>query len=197
MSPRPRLASDASIIEATARVIGKLGPARMTLSDVAKECGIAPATLMQRFGSKRGLLLALASQAVPMTRQPFQEARRKYRSPLRALLHVMSDCGGAIPTPEEMSNHIAFLQIDLTDPDFYRHALEQARTMQQEIRRSLNDASKAGELRRCNTAELARTVQVAYNGSLVTWAIYRQGSLGGWIRRNLQTLLAPLRIRSQ
>ena len=60
MSPRPRTVSDQAILAATARVIGDLGPAKLTLARVASEVGLAPATLVQRFGSKRGLLLALA-----------------------------------------------------------------------------------------------------------------------------------------
>ena len=60
MCPRPRAASDADILDATARAMARLGPARLTLADVAREAGLSPATLVQRFGSKRGLLLAVA-----------------------------------------------------------------------------------------------------------------------------------------
>jgi AcrR family transcriptional regulator len=53
MSPRPRTASDEEILAATHRVISSVGP-RFTLADVAREIGLAPATLIQRFGSKKG-----------------------------------------------------------------------------------------------------------------------------------------------
>src|SRR5262249_26019001 len=62
MAPRPRETTDAAILEATARAMSRVGPARLTLAHVAKDLGIAPATLIQRFGSKRGLLLALARE---------------------------------------------------------------------------------------------------------------------------------------
>src|SRR5260370_31334591 len=51
MSPRPRVTSDAAILEATARAIGRMGPTRLTLADVAEEAGGAPATLLQSIGS--------------------------------------------------------------------------------------------------------------------------------------------------
>ena len=57
---RHRTLPDEQVIAAAARVIGRLGPARLTLADVAREAGLAPATLLQRFGSKRGLLLEVA-----------------------------------------------------------------------------------------------------------------------------------------
>ena len=63
MAGRPRGMEDAAILRAAAEVIGRTGPARFTLAAVASEIGLVPATLVQRFGSKRGLLLALARQS--------------------------------------------------------------------------------------------------------------------------------------
>ena len=64
MSPRPRTTSDATILAALTRVISRIGPAKLTLADVAAEAGHSRAGLVQRFGSKRGLLLAVAAVAV-------------------------------------------------------------------------------------------------------------------------------------
>ena len=64
MSPRPRTVSDAQILYATQRAMSRLGPTRMTLAAVAKEAGLSAATLVQRFGSKRGLMLALWATAL-------------------------------------------------------------------------------------------------------------------------------------
>ena len=54
---RPRLISDDTILDATRQVLAELGPAKLTLAAVGSRVGLAPSTLMQRFGSKRGLLL--------------------------------------------------------------------------------------------------------------------------------------------
>ena len=53
MAGRPRTHSDDALLDATFRAVGAVGPARLTLADVAREAGVAPATLVQRFGSKR------------------------------------------------------------------------------------------------------------------------------------------------
>ena len=45
------------------RAIARLGPARLTLADVATDVGVSPAAIVQRFGSKRALLLATAADA--------------------------------------------------------------------------------------------------------------------------------------
>ena len=193
MSPRPRETTDAAILEATHRAVSRYGPARLTLAHVAAEVGVAPATLMQRFGSKRGLLLALARQGAAATGQEYAAIRAAHPSPLAALFAVADCMAGMAPTPEELANHLAFLHIDLTDPDFHRLALEQARAARGELRAMLDAAVKAGELAPCDTERLARAVGVTLGGGLLAWAIEREGTATEWLRYDLETLLRPYR----
>src|SRR4051794_38908319 len=88
MPGRPRTVSDAAILEATSRVIGRLGPSRLTLADVAEEIGLVPATLIQRFGSKRGLLLAFAAGGAAATQTAFDTDSNS--SPVQSLLDVLT-----------------------------------------------------------------------------------------------------------
>lgn len=52
-----------------------------------------------------------------------------------------------------------------------------------------------GELAPCDSGQLARVIQAAHSGSMVNRAIYREGTVAGWVRDNLETLLKPLRAR--
>jgi AcrR family transcriptional regulator len=193
VSPRPRQASDEAILAAVLRAVTEVGPVRMTLADVAREAGISPAALVQRFGSKRALLLAFASQGADGSRFFFDGLRAAHRSPLAQLLG-MADCMAQMgSTPEQISNTLAFLQIDLTDPDFHRFALQSSGQTYEGIRQLVASAIAAGELRRCPAARLARALQATMNGSLLNWAIHREGDLRAWIRRDLATVLAPWR----
>jgi AcrR family transcriptional regulator len=193
MSPRPRETSDNEILEATARAISRYGPVRLTLAHVAAEVGVAPATLLQRFGSKRGLLLALARQAAPATGEEYAAIRAAHPSPLAALFAVADCMAGMAKTPEELANHLAFLHIDLTDPEFHQLALAQGRAARAELRGFLDAAVEAGELVPCDTKRLARAVQVTLGGGLLAWAIEREGTAGEWLRDDLETLLRPYR----
>src|SRR3989442_535797 len=156
MCPRPRETTDDAILEATHRAMSRFGPGRLTLAHVAAEVGVAPATLMQRFGSKRGLLLALAKQGVAATGQQYAAIRAAHRSPLAALFAVADCMAGMASTPEALANNLAYLHLDLTDPDFHRLILEQTRAARGEIRAFLDEAVKAGELAPCDTKRLAR-----------------------------------------
>jgi AcrR family transcriptional regulator len=193
VSPRPRLTSDEAILAGLIRALGRLGPARLTLVDVAREAGVSPATLVQRFGSKRGLLLAMAASAAEANRQEYAALRRAHPSPTACLL-ALGDCMVRfMGTPEEISNALAFLQMDLTDADFRRHAVAAAEIGDAELRAIIADAVTAGELRGCEPAPLARVLGATLHGSLVSWAIRRKGTPGEWIRKDLETILRPYR----
>src|SRR5512139_2801160 len=60
--PRPRRISDEAVLAGALRVMLRTGPAEFTLAAVAAEAGIAPSTLVQRFGDKRGLILRALAQ---------------------------------------------------------------------------------------------------------------------------------------
>jgi AcrR family transcriptional regulator len=194
MSPRPRETSDAEILIATARVMERFGPSEITLVHVAKEAGVVPATLIQRFGTKRALLLATVKTAPAGVAAQFAAARAKYASPLQALIELYVDCSGFASTPESIANGLAYLQIDLTDPDFRAITLAQFKAICEETRKLLNAAVAARELIHCNTTELARLIQQVNGGSMLDWAVYREGSLANWVRRDLEALLRRYRV---
>jgi AcrR family transcriptional regulator len=188
MSPRPRGTSNEDLLAATHRVVSRLGP-NLTLGDVAREAGVSPATLVQRFGSKRGLLLAFAAAGSADVSTEFTGIRARHRSPLAAL-HDLARCIAAMAdTPETLSNSLAFLQMDLFDPDFHRHALAHSRGMRAGIKALLDDAVDAGELRRTDTDSLARAVQAMMGGSLLQWAIDREGKAADRVSQDLDALL--------
>lgn len=192
MSPRRQTISTDDILAGTGRVITRLGPTRFTLADVSAEVGLAPATLLQRFGSKHGLLLAFARQSATDVARQFAIVRST-KAPLDTLLEVLIGMTRDVATPEALSNHLAFLQMDLNDPEFHRYALDHARTMRTEVQAILAAAIEAGELAPGDTAPLAHAIQVTFNGSLITWAIEGEGAIADHLRKDLEFVLAPFR----
>jgi AcrR family transcriptional regulator len=158
---------------------------------VAREVGLAPATLVQRFGSKRGLLLALSAQSAASMDACFDMVRQVHSSPLEALFDAATQMARFSVTPEELANSIAYLQIDLSDPDFHHHILMSSRATQRGYAALLDDAVEAGELAPCDTKRLARAVEAVAAGSLIGWAIHRKGKAEAWVRSDLETLLTP------
>ncbi|HET9407880.1 MAG TPA: helix-turn-helix domain-containing protein [Candidatus Sulfotelmatobacter sp.] len=194
MSPRPRETSNGDLLAALSRVMQRVSPIDLTLADVAKEAGVVPATLIQRFGTKRELLLANCKAWTGSVPQQFAAARARHRSPLKALIEFFAETSSFAGTPRSMANFLAYLQIDLTDPEFRAVLLEQSKNMLRETTAVLEQAIAARELRPGDAEALARLILEVNSGAMLGWATRPQGTLSAWIRRSLESLLAPYRM---
>lgn len=192
MSPRPRKVSDDDLFAATHAVMTRVGPGEMTLAAIAEEAGVTAAVLVQRFGSKRHLLLALAERFSQGAGRLVDDIAARHTSPLGAL-RAYADCmAGLASSPAAFARSLAYLQIDLTDEDFRRHLLAQATATRAALERLVSAAIAAGELTGvASAARLARTLEAIVSGSLLTWAFYQEGSAARWVRADVDAVLAP------
>ena len=193
MSPRPRTVPDAAILGAALRAMSRLGPTRLTLAAVAREAGLSAATLVQRFGSKRGLMRALWADALSGVEACFDMLRPAHPSPLDAVVAAATEMPRHTRSAEEMANTLAFLQNDVSDPEFHPYLLEMSQRTEAGYRALLDEAVAAGEIVKTDTALLARAIGALSSGSLIGWAIFREGTAETWVRRDLETLLRPYR----
>jgi AcrR family transcriptional regulator len=191
---RPRTVSDDDVVAATGRALNRHGLAGTTLAAVAREVGISPAGLVQRFGSKRELLLAFAGRAEESTRACFAAARASAPSPLEALHRALAELTDGVRDRTALANSLGFLQLDLTDEAFRALAAANARRANAEVEALLVEAATAGELSAAvDTAALARAVYVAYNGVLVLWALLDESALPDELRTAVDAVLLPHR----
>lgn len=192
MCARPRRISDEEVFAAALRAMSRLSPAELTLAAIGAEAGVTAGALVQRFGSKRDLLLAVSARAAETTPAMFAELRAAHASPLAAL-RAYGDCMAAMgESPAALAHHLAYLQLDLTDPDFHRHTMAQARATRAALRELVAAAIEAGELTPdVDPDALARTIEVTVGGSLMAWAFYREGKAVDWVREDLEAVLKP------
>src|SRR6185437_9900608 len=192
MSPRPRKVTDQQLFAAAHALMSKVGPRELTLAAIAKEAGVTAAVLVQRFGSKRSLLLALFEEAANGASEFMAALAKQHASPLAALLAYADCMAGMAASPAALARNLAYLQIDLTDPDFRRHLVKQAGATRAALRRLVQAAVEAGELaRNVQPSQLARTIEATLSGSMLTWAFYQRGTAAKWIRADLNAVLAP------
>jgi AcrR family transcriptional regulator len=192
MSPRPRKVTDEELFAAAYTAMTKLGPGELTLGAIAKEAGVTAAVLVQRFGSKRDLLLILAERYSGGAGEMMTAFAQRHRSPLAALRDYAECMADMASSPAALARNFAYLQIDLTDPDFRVHLAKGARDTRDGLRRMIQSAVDAGELvSGVNAARLARTIEAVMGGSLLTWAFYQEGPAARWVRADLDAVLAP------
>ena len=193
MSPRPRETSDQQILDATARVMQRLGPTathprRRRQGSRRRPRHSDPALRHQA----RPCFSPLCRTAPATVPQQFAAARAKYASPLKASSSSMPTAPASPPplkpwpTASPISRSISPIPISTPSP------CAQFRAIRTETKKLLDEAVAAHELRPCDTAEIARLIQQTNDGSMLSWAVYREGSLANWVRRDLQALLAPI-----
>jgi len=61
----------------------------------------------------------------------------------------------------------------------------------------LAEASRGGEIVGADPEGLARLLLAVVNGSLLTWAVYREGEARGWLARDVDLALEPYRPASR
>lgn len=192
MSPRPKTVTDDEVFAAAQRAMTARGPRELTLQHIAAEAGVTAGRLVQRYGSRRGLLLALAARFAGSADDLFAALARDHRSPLAALRAYAACMAGLAPSPEAVARNLAYLHIDLTDADFRPPLVQNAAATRRHLERLVRAAVRDGELRpAARPATLARVIETIVSGSLMTWACYQEGPAAAWLSRDLEAVLAP------
>ena len=193
MSPRPQKVTDDEIFMAAQRAMSRLGPGELTLADIAGEAGVTAGLLVQRFGSKRDLLLALSKRFSGGTSEMFAELRRGHRSPL-ATLRAYSDCMAHMADDARRRSRatsptcrsISPIRISGSTWPSTRAATRV------ELQKLIKEAIDAKELAPAtNAKQLARTIEAVVGGSMMSWAFYQEGTAAKWMRHDLDAVLKP------
>ena len=149
MSPRRRTIHNDTIISRACELLIEAGPAAITFAQVAQRSGLAPATLVQRFGTRDAMLSALSAGLTPLVAPAFEQAEPSPLQRLRAgAARLAPVIGAATALP--------------TDAGTGQFSL----SLRKQISFALASAIEAGEVPRCDIAQLARTIQIAIIGAV-------------------------------
>lgn len=191
--PRPKLVSDADLLDVAVRIIGERGPGGFTLADLGQQVGLSPATLIQRFGSKRQLIesaiervnerLARAVSRVPTASDDAEAALVEW---FVALAHPFR-------TRALIASHLVFLRRDLLDAALRAKASRHSRLVRRRVCQYL-DALPSDVAR--DARAIAAGLEAHWHGLVIQWAIAGQGSLEAWLRSGLTLFLRGFRLRS-
>ena len=190
MSPRRRKAEDADVFAAMGRVMRRVGPAELTLGAIAKEAGVTAGALVQRFGSKRELILAHWRQAAAVSPPPESGCACRV-APAGAASHS-GEYARLAASPRAALRNLAYMQSDWADAALRRHWLRHTRAARARREQLVTEAVAQGELRAgTNAKALARMIEVTLCGSFLAWTLHREGSAATRLREDLDATLRP------
>jgi AcrR family transcriptional regulator len=189
---RRRKAEDADVFAALVRVMHRRGPAELTLREIAAEAGLTAGALVQRFGSKRAMVLAHARYAAATGDTGVTVPVRRTSAPLDELRSVTEMYAQLATSPRAAVRNLGYLLNDLADPALRGHLLRLSRKARAWYEEKITEAIAARELRAgTDVRALARSVEVSLRGSVLNWALYREGAAADWLRDDLDAVLRP------
>ena len=192
MRTRRQKVTDDEVFAAAQRAMMRRGPHELTLADIGAEAGVTAGRLVQRYGGKRELLLALSARFAHSAEPIFAGLRSAHGTPLATLRAYAACMADLAPTPDALLRNLAYLQLDLADAALRSHLVDNARATRRQIEKLIRAAVAAGELHDgADERSLARIVETVISGSLMTWACYQEGLAREWIRRDLEAVLRP------
>ena len=179
---RTKTISDEAVLTAAATVMFAKGPSDFTLADVAKAAGIAPATLVQRFGDKHGLVVAAIAQDNRAFERFLAELPRETGG--EAVIGVFARMfQGVEADADQFADQLLWLRQDMRDPDLNRLARERFVKLRAAIAERMPPLPVPAE-------DAAVLVEAQWQGVLNQWGIFRQGRLADFVIERLRAWFA-------
>lgn len=114
--PKKKNIDDETVLEKALLVISDIGPDIFTLADIGSAVGLAPATLLQRFGTKQKLLILAARHANTKFKQDLERLKAKRLSWSDELIELLAGMPDDFGSRQDIANSLGLLKLDMVDP---------------------------------------------------------------------------------
>jgi len=182
---RVKLRSDDEVLDSAIRVMFAKGPVDFTLADVGAVAGIAPATLLQRFGDKHSLTVRAVA------RDNLRYADLLAAAPRAIGVEAVIDLFWSLTPGDDdeatLADQLLWLRQDIRDPDLNALARERLALLRDAVAERLPPMAIAVD-------SAARLVEAQWHGALQQWGVERRGRLADYVTENLTAwfeLVAP------
>src|SRR5258706_8069778 len=174
---RPRRISNEAVLAGALKVMFRNGPAELTLAAVAAEVGIAPPTLLQRFGDKRGLILsALAQDNGAFAAAVAAAPRARGRASVIGLFRLLTP---DIDDPEVLATGLLWLREDFRDPALNALARARWEMLRSAVAERLPPLPISPQL-------AVRLLEAQWQGAFNPWGFFLEGRLPDFVTGSLQ-----------
>jgi AcrR family transcriptional regulator len=175
--PRRKSISDEEILDIALPIMAEAGPAGFTLADVAKAVGVAPATLLQRFGDKQTLI----ERAFARDNERFIPWLESLPAGVGAdvVVRIYADATRLFGDNPSLADHLLWLREDIRDPALNRLAQRRFKLFRAEIVKRLPPLPIPPQ-------RAARLLDAQYHGAVVQWALEPEGTLADFVTRSLR-----------
>ena len=175
--PRHKSISDQEILDRALPLMASAGPGGFTLADLSKKIGIAPATILQRFGDKQTLI----ERAFARDNERFVAWIESLPDGVGAavVIQIYTDATKLFGDNPSLADHLLWLREDIRDPVMNRLALARFKLFRAAIVKRLPPL-------RVPARTAARLLDALHHGAVVQWALEPRGRLDAFVKRSLK-----------
>jgi len=179
-----KIIEDRDVLDKALLVISEQGPERFTLADVGKAVGLAPATLMQRFGSKQQLLILAAKQANVKLGIDLEELKKKKLPWEQELIHLLSAMPEGFGSRQDIANSLGVLKLDMVDPELHPIARQLFESLRHRIQELLQEGQSSGRLDKTfDVNAITWELDALRHGLVIQWTLSGEGTLQEWLEK--------------
>jgi AcrR family transcriptional regulator len=183
--PRPKTLSDRDVLDAALRIIHQRGPEALTFASLGEACGLAAATLVQRFRSKDDLkryaLLQAWDRLDETTARLAREAPRTPDGAIELLVALSMDYGGI----ETYAEGLLVLREDLRDPVLRARGAAWKVLLADALESCFRDVPHAPK-------DIGLLMAAQWQGSLLWWGFDPQGKVERYVEERLRSFVAAI-----
>lgn len=179
--PRVKTIPDEVLLSAGLEIVHRDGPAALTFATLASVVDLASSTIVQRFGSKAGLLRATLQYAWDELDGRTAAAAATAATDAAGVVDLLVALSGEYEA-NDYADQLMVLREDLRDPVLRRRGEEWIATLADSIEERLADAPGG-------SAGLGGLVVAHWQGTLTVWGFTRPGPLADFVRQSLDELL--------
>ncbi len=173
---RTKKISDEAVLDGALRVMYRAGPEAFTLAAVATETGLAPATLLQRFGDKQGLVVrAIGRDNGEFARMIGEAPAAVGRDAVLDLFWLLTP---DIDDPKALADRLLWLREDFRNAELGALARARFDLLRAAIARRLPPLALAPSV-------AARLLEAQWQGAVNQWSFFHEGRLLDYVARCL------------
>jgi AcrR family transcriptional regulator len=174
--PRHKSISDEEILDRALPLMATAGPGGFTLADLAREVGVAPATLLQRFGNKQTLI----ERAFARDNERFVVWIETLPTGVGAdvVVRIYADATALFGENPSLADHLLWLREDMRDPVLNRLSLQRFELFRSAIVKRLPPM-------RVPADTAARLLDAQFHGAIVQWGLDPRGRLADFVAQSL------------
>jgi AcrR family transcriptional regulator len=182
--PRKRTLPDTDVLDAALDIVRSSGPDTLTFAALASRVGLAGSTIVQRFGTRSGLLRAALLRAWDLLDEETGAAARSAAPGPRGVVEMLVRLSGQYDA-RDFADQLLVLREDVRDPVLRARGEAWIATLIRAVEDRLRAASGA-------TAGLGRLVVAQWQGTLTVWSFEPDGLVSDAVQSALEHLLDRL-----